>query len=481
MICEAITCGRLAYAVHWLYKNDLLLSLIIFSFAYRFAILLFEAFGDIDNGGIPPLFNFRRNNHDPDPVYTETPSTSNPDPVCNETPSTRDPDPVHNDRFNTSDHHPMRNGSDNQDRTPIEEHDDRVSDFSQRCPTSGRQLSDTNSNDLQSVLNTLHADPLFSLCLECSELVPPRLLTRLSMRSRGVRQWALRPFAVVYEREEHGSNISGQEHQDNNSTANENTWKLLGRTETIFYDSHYRFVREFKMRLKRTEAFHKALRVKVFNHRTDRDDMNVRNLIGLAEFALDDIVSEPQLRLKLRLHSSRLVDTGCLLVSADPILERRSEPVVSGGGCDDDDKKIIHIQVSLSSASKGRNRTFFVLSRQLRDNYTPVYRSEIIGGETNLFRPMEMPEVAITGGFSEKLMRLELFQYNERARHTNLGSMQASVKMLKESPVGRGLPWRIVFNRDPNTIDVSHILLADKRMDPNNCRRAAFRLHITDL
>lgn len=391
------------------------------------------------------------------------------------------------------DHDGHDHDDDHDDHDPSDEDEDIVNSFRLQYPKSSRLLLGTTTNIQQpGFLKALETQYPLELSLECFDLVaPPRLLSRLSMRSRVDRHWALRPFAVFYYRE--GQHyINGQHHghlhnagsndphsQSHAGMVNGNAWERIGRTETILYDDYHRFVTKLKVRCSTSEERRKQLRVEVYDRRTKTHDTDEHNFIGAAECSMDDIISEPLLRKEMRLGSLRVVDPGRIVISADAIRPPCSGPAgpgtsSSGGG----EALKIRLRVDLSPGSKGVHRAFFVMSRQLQSgHYTAVYRSEIIGRDVKMFKEVTRDVAAITAGVDDKLLRLELFQYNGRAKHTRLGFMQTSVDKLKRTAIGQPLLWwTCAYSEDADLIDVGRVVLVDKKRDDEELH---FRLRIT--
>lgn len=317
-------------------------------------------------------------------------------------------------------------------------------------PKSSRLLLGTTTNIQQpGFLKALETRYPLELSVECFDLNPPsRLLPRLPGRSRVDRKWMLRPFAVFFYR-------NGGAHTP---------WELIGRTETVIYDDYHRFVTKLKVCCATPEDRRKELRIEVYDRRTKSDDIDDHTFIGASQCSLDDIISEPLLRRELRLDSSRMLDPGRVVVSADAI--RPSVGVQK-----------ITLSVDMASLTKGQHRMFFVLSRQLQSgDYTAVYRSEILDRDQKKFRPVMRDLSAVTAGVDDKLLRLELFQYNGRGAHIRLGFMQTSVDKLKKT--GRGsrlLWWPSASSEDGDIIDIGRVILLESSLGGH----LKFRLRVT--
>lgn len=318
-------------------------------------------------------------------------------------------------------------------------------------PKSSRLLLGTTTNIQQpGFLKALETRYPLELSLEGHDLVPPpRLLPRLAMRGRADRRRLLRPFAVFFYR---------------NGGVN-SPWELIGRTETIIYDEYHRFVTKLKVCCATPEDRRKELRVEMYDRRTNSDHIEDQTFVGAAQCSLDDIISEPLLRREIRLESSRVVDPGRVVISADAI---RPTP---------ETHKMI-LNVDMASVTKGGHRVFFVLSRQLQSgDYTAVYRSEILGRDEKKFKTVVRDVSAITAGVDDKLLRLELFQFNGRAAPIRLGFMQTSVDKLKKT--GRGsrlLWWPSAICDGDSVIEVGRIVLIESGKVDGNLK---FRLRVT--
>lgn len=319
-------------------------------------------------------------------------------------------------------------------------------------PKSSRLLLGTTTNIHQpGFLKALETRYPLELSVDCYDLTPPaRLLSRLSMRPRTDRKYNLRPFAVFFYRNG-GSNTP---------------WELIGRTETVLYDDCHRFVTKLKVCCATAQDRRKELRVEVYHRRTKSDHIDAQLFIGATHCTLEDIISEPLLRRELRLDSCRTGYPGRIVISADAIRP-----------ASDFDKLALYLD--FSSDFKNNYRVFFVLSRQLQSgDYTAVYRSEILNRDERRFRPVIRDVSAITAGVDDKLLRLELFQYNPRGAHVRLGFMQTSVDKLKKTGRGSRLLWwpSVSSEVGEHVLEVGRVVLLDSAADGDTIK---FRLRIT--
>lgn len=325
-------------------------------------------------------------------------------------------------------------------------------------PKSSRLLLGTTTNIQQpGFLKALETRYPLELSLECFDLNPGyRILPRLTGRPRGDRRWLLRPFAVFFYRNDES----------------ETSWELIGRTETILYDDYHRFVTKLKVCCATMEDRRKELRIEVYDRRTKSDDIDQHTFIGATQCVLDDIISEPLLRKELNLDSCRVSDPGRVIISADAIRPSLGVQKLS-------------LSVDLASCcfanlTKSQYyRVFYVLSRQLQSgDYTAVYRSEIVtrdGGRK--FHPITRDVSAITAGVDDKLLRLELFQFNHRGPHTRLGFVQTSVdKLMKTTRGSRLLWWPSASSDDVDIIDINRVILLDSSAENGHVK---FRLRVT--
>lgn len=328
------------------------------------------------------------------------------------------------------------------------EEDDAVNSIRLQYPKSSRLLLGTTANLQQpGFLKALETRYPLELSIECYELAAPqRLLTRLSARPDRLR---LRPFAVFFYR--NGGTASG--------------WELIGRTETVLYDECHRFVTKLKVCCSTLEDRQKELRVEVYDRRTKSDRTEDQTFIGASQCRLDDIICEPLLRKEMKLESARVDQPGRVVISADAI-----RPSADG-------KKLI-LNVDMASITKGQHRVFFVLSRQLQSGeYTPVYRSEVLGREEKKFRPVTRDIAAITAGVEDKLLRLELFQFSTRGSHIRLGFMQTSLDKLRKTPKHSRLLWWPSTTCDGDSIiEVGRIVVIDSIVEDGHMQ---FRLRVT--
>lgn len=323
-------------------------------------------------------------------------------------------------------------------------------------PKSSRLLLGTTTNIQQpGFLKALETRYPLELSLECFDLNPPprlsfpKLSARASKKHIQRQQWLLRPFAIFFYKNHSGSS-SGVGNDANH------TWELIGRTETILYDDYHRFVTKLKVCCETSDERRKALRIELYDRKTTSDDLHDHVYIGAAQCTLDDIIGEPLLRRELKLESNKVTDAGRLIISADAIRPYgHNKP------------HKISFNVDVASMCKNNHRCFYVLSRQLQSgDYTAVYRSEILGKDEKKFRPSVKDLSAITAGVDEKLLRLEMFQYNGRGSHVRLGFMQSSLdKLMKTGRGGKLLWWPAAYSEDANLMDIGRVTLTEFHAD----------------
>lgn len=323
--------------------------------------------------------------------------------------------------------------------------------FRLKYPKSGRLIPGSMNGNLNPGLNTLYLHKGLQVSLSCTDLVPSRLLRRLLLRSA-----KLRPFAVFYQCERRRVINRNRGPQQDNDTENEIIWKEIGCTETILYDVVYRFVTKIKVRFDSPEDRNNLLRVEVFDDdHKENNDIHERNFIGAVNFSIDDILSEPLFRKKMGLSSPRVVDAGYLLVSGDPISPSCGGPLANN---------MIHLHVEFAAAAKGSHGTFYVLSRQLQSReFTAVYRSTVIRGNTDSFEVMVKDWPGITGGAEDTVLRLEIYQYNRRSKIIELGHIRTSVERMKDVAVGEELLWWPSVIPTPNKmINIEQAVLVNR-------------------
>lgn len=296
----------------------------------------------------------------------------------------------------------------------VSDDEEAVNSIRLQYPKSSRLLLGTTTSIQQpGFLKALETKYPLELSVECHSLnAPGRLLARLAGKS-GERHRALRPFAVFFCK----------------NPGRGSSWEMIGRTETVLYDAYHRFVTKLKVCCSTVDERRKELRVEVYDRRTNSDRIEDQTFLGAAQCSVDDIISEPVLRKELRLESSRVVDAGTLVVSADAIRPRVATARV-------------RLSVDIGSTTKGQHKMFYVLSRQLQcGDYTALYRSEVLGKNEKRFRALARDVGAITAGVEDKLIRLEIFQYGARGNHVKLGFMQSSIDKLKQAKRNDSLLW----------------------------------------
>lgn len=319
-------------------------------------------------------------------------------------------------------------------------------------PKSSRLLLGTVANLKQpGFLKALQTKYPLEISLECHSLpCQQRLFNRLPGRASSERrQHVLKPFAVFFYR------CGGVAVP----------WELIGRTETVVYDEYHRFITKLKLSCATADDRRKELRVEIYDRRTKTDRIEDQAFLGATQCSLEDIISEPLLRKELCLESVRSGESGTAVLSAEAI---RPMP----------EPRLITLNVDMASITKGQRRVFYVLSRQLRSgDYTPVYRSEVLGREQRRFTSLRRQVGAITAGIEDKLLRLELYQYNSRGPHTKLGFIQTSVQKLQSTKVNTSLLWwPATSNQNDATITVGRVVVIDTKLDKDHI---CFRLRVT--
>lgn len=133
------------------------------------------------------------------------------------------------------------------------------------------------------------------------------------------------------------------------------------------------------------------------------------------------------------------------------------------------------------SNAKEVHAAFYVLCRQLPSgDYTAVYRSEVIGRGTESFERIIRDVDAVIGGGGEDdtLLRLELYQFSGKGKHTQLAFVQISVEKLRGTAIGQPLTWWACNRLGPNDrsvrggwswgkrqMDVGQVVLVKKSVD----------------
>lgn len=205
-------------------------------------------------------------------------------------------------------------------------------------------------------------------------------------------------------------------------------WELIGRTETVTYDAEMRFVTKLKVCCATAEDRAKTLRVEVYHRRTRSERVEDQTFVGACECTLEDVIAEPVLRRRMRLVSGKVDEPGWVTLSADVV-----RPMVNAGK--------LGLAVDMSSVVKGGGRVFYVLSRQgPAGEFTPLYRSEVLGKGEKRFRMFNRDIGAVTAGVEDKVLRLELFQVVKGAAK-RLGFVQTSVIKLRQVETNAGLVW----------------------------------------
>lgn len=291
-------------------------------------------------------------------------------------------------------------------------------------PKSSRLLLGTTANLQQpGFLKALETNYPLELSLSCDSLTPPPKLFPFPR--------PLRPFAMFF-------------YRDTPLTP----WELIGRTETVLHDVQHRFVTKLKVCCATSADRAKVLRVEVYDRRTRSERVEDQIFLGAAECTLEDIIAEPLLRRRMRLVSGRVTDPGWVTLAADVV-----RPVAGSG-------KIV-MNVDMSSITKGTSRVFYVLSRQgFGGEYTPLYRSEVLGKAEKRFKPLTREVGAVTAGVDDKLLRIELFQWG-KGGSVRLGFVQTSLDKLRNTEVNGGLLWWPCGSGE-GRIEIGRVVLIEK-------------------
>ena len=184
--------------------------------------------------------------------------------------------------------------------------------------------------------------------------------------------------------------------------------------------------------------------------------------LGAAQCVLEDIVSEPLLRKEVALQSIKHLNPGSVIISA--------EAIRPGDGT------LLCIQLEVAPVTKMGSSMYFVLSRQLQSgDFTPVYRSEILGKNEHKFEDMNRDLAAVTGGCEDKLLRIELYQWN-RGASKKIGFAQTTVRKLCETRRGGKLLWWPGGSDVNRTVQVGRVMLTDCAMEDTT---VMFRLRVT--
>jgi hypothetical protein len=293
----------------------------------------------------------------------------------------------------------------------------------------------------------------------------------------------IHPFAIVYFR----SPVDGR-------------WELIGRTETVMYDESLRFITKLKLSCATVADRLKEIRVIVYDRRDPGDDLRLQRYLGVAECRLEDIVSDPLLRLTTPLRSaghngeqttssaynglptssqnapmslgSHMFGSVLGPTSGAHARGRPAAPIVGRIQISADvikpvaDDLPVIFDVDVSSSTKGATRLFYVLSRQLRSgDYTAVHRSEILGRNKKRFAPVTRSLGALTAGVESKLLRMELYQFRDGGGticHTKLGYMQTSVAKLRTSMANARQLWWPSANSTEGIIEIERVVLTEK-------------------
>lgn len=305
-------------------------------------------------------------------------------------------------------------------------------------PKSSRLLLGTTANLQQpGFLKALEVNYPLELSLSCDSLANPPKFFSFSR--------PLRPFAMFFCRD-HPSN----------------EWELIGRTETVTYDIHYRFVTKLKVCCATPADRSKVLRVEVYDRRTKSERMTDQLFVGAAECQLEDIISEPLLRKRMKLQSGRVSEPGWITLAADIV-----RPVEGEGK--------IALGMEISSITKGSGRVFYVLSRQgFCGEFTPVYRSEVLGKTEKRFKLFVRDTVAVTAGLEDKLLRVEIFQWGKNGP-LRLGFVQTSLEKLRQSQLYSGLLWWPCEGGE-GAIEIGRVVVTEKELGDNASR---FGLRVT--
>lgn len=304
-------------------------------------------------------------------------------------------------------------------------------------PKSSRLLLGTTANLQQpGFLRALETHYPLELSFSCESLnVPSRLFGSIR---------PIHPFAMFFYR---------------SSPAAE--WELIGRTETVTYDAEMRFVTKLKVCCATAEDRAKTLRVEVYHRRTKSERVEDQTFIGACECTLEDVIAEPVLRRRMKLVSGKIDDPGWVILAADVV-----RPMVGAGK--------LGLAVDMSSVVKAGGKVFYVMSRQGQaGEFTPLYRSEVLGKGEKRFRMFNRDIGAVTAGVEDKVLRLELFQV-VKGTARRLGFVQTSVVKLRGCELNSGLVWWPCAGE--KGIEVGRVVVIGKDMNGDSLK---LRLRVT--
>lgn len=206
----------------------------------------------------------------------------------------------------------------------------------------------------------------------------------------------------------------------------------------------------------------RELRVEIYDRRAPGETIEDQTFLGAAQCVLEDLVSEPLLKRVCNLESMRYTNPGSVIISADAIRPG--------------DGTRLSLQMDVASITKGPARMYFILSRQLQSgDFTPVYRSEILGRDDSKFMPMDRDLAAVTGGCEDKLLRIELYQWS-RGSSQKVGFVQTTVRKLCKTRRGGKLLWWPAGGKGDRVVDVGRVVLLDCQMVDE---WVMFRLRVT--
>jgi C2 domain len=215
------------------------------------------------------------------------------------------------------------------------------------------------------------------------------------------------PFAVIYVREEE-------------------IWRRIGMTETV-YDCHsVSWTQKFLFHVEKDLTT--ILKVDLYDRDSSKEDLQLHDYIGSStgvRFA--DILDHPVKCISLPLlRKGSESGNGFLHMSVDAI----SIDILQS----------VTIRVTVVSPIRAK---FFAQYSKLMPHggYAPVFRSELLEKDENVFRPVHMKLSTLCAGYSNRPVMIELYQFYTFGRWKLLGFVQTTIDALDRLNNVDTIPW----------------------------------------
>ncbi|EDQ88285.1 uncharacterized protein MONBRDRAFT_26531 [Monosiga brevicollis MX1] len=164
----------------------------------------------------------------------------------------------------------------------------------------------------------------------------------------------------------------------------------------------------------------------IYDHDKDGKPDSEQDLIGQVETHLGEIVGlhRGHMVVPIRKSASSKSERGTLIVDAEESA---------------DVKGIVHLTLQGQDLDKkdffGKSDPYFILSRQLRGSWRPIFKSEVIKKTLNpTWKTIQLPRRAFGNGGPDDSVRIEVYDWDRNGKHDFIGKVQVTLRELFERP-----------------------------------------------